>query len=75
MVVDYEGRILASQNYFTNDSGIMMTAIPTRGVTTIYSRIGDVFAYLCVAGLAYLAGQAFVRRKRFASLAQHQPAQ
>lgn len=74
MIVDYQGRILASQNYFTNDSGIMLTTIPTRGVTTLYSRIGDAFAYLCVAGLVYLAGQAFVRRKRFAPLAQHQPA-
>jgi apolipoprotein N-acyltransferase len=74
MIVDYEGRILASQNYFTNNSGVMMTTIPSHGVTTIYSRIGDVFAYLCVAGLVYLAGQAFVRRKRFAPLAQHQPA-
>jgi apolipoprotein N-acyltransferase len=74
MIVDYEGRILASQNYFTNNSGIMMTTIPIRGVTTIYSRIGDAFAYLCVAGLAFLVGQAFLRRKRFAAMAQHQPA-
>ena len=62
MIVDYEGRILASQNYFTNNSGIMMTTIPTRGVTTIYSRIGDLFAYLCVAGFIFLTGWAFIRK-------------
>jgi apolipoprotein N-acyltransferase len=64
MIVDYEGRILASQNYFTNNSGIMMTAIPIRGVTTIYSRIGDVFAYLCVAGFIFLTSWAFIRRRQ-----------
>jgi apolipoprotein N-acyltransferase len=63
MIVDYEGRILASQNYFTNTSGTMLTSIPIRGVRTIYSRIGDVFAYLCAAGLIFLTGWALIRKK------------
>jgi apolipoprotein N-acyltransferase len=63
LITDYEGRVLGSQDYFTNKSGIMITTIPTRGVRTIYSRIGDVFAYLCVAGLVLLAGWALIRRK------------
>jgi apolipoprotein N-acyltransferase len=62
-IVDYEGRMLATQNYFTNSSGIMLTTIPTRGVRTVYSRIGDLFAYLCVAGLILLTGWALSRRK------------
>ena len=41
----------------------MLASIPTRGVVTVYSRIGDAFAYLCVVGLVFLAGWAFVRRK------------
>ena len=64
MIVDYEGRILASQNYFTNKDGIMMTTIPTRGVRTIYSRIGDAFAYLCVAGLVFLASLALIHKQQ-----------
>ncbi len=72
MIVDYEGRILASQNYFTNTSGIMMTTIPTRGVTTIYSRIGDLFAYLCVLGLMILAGWTFIGREQPALVVQPQ---
>jgi apolipoprotein N-acyltransferase len=63
-IVDYEGRVLATQNYFTNDSGIMFGSVPTQGVTTIYSRIGDLFAYLCAAGLILLAGWAFIHRHR-----------
>ena len=61
LIVDYEGRILGSQNYFTSSDGIMLTGIPGRGVTTIYSRIGDTFAYLCVVGLLLLAVWALVR--------------
>ena len=64
LITDYEGRVLGSQDYFTDKSGIMITTIPTRGVRTIYSRIGDVFAYLCVAGLIVLAGWALIRREQ-----------
>jgi apolipoprotein N-acyltransferase len=63
-IVDYEGRILAWQNYYANSSGIMLTTVPTRGVRTVYSRIGDLFAYLCVAGLISLAGWALFRRRQ-----------
>jgi apolipoprotein N-acyltransferase len=63
-ITDYEGRLLGSQNYFTTSDGIMITSVPTRGVTTVYSRIGDLFAYLCVAGLVFLTGWAFLRRPR-----------
>jgi apolipoprotein N-acyltransferase len=64
MIVDYEGRILGSQDYFTDATGIMVTGIPTRGVTTIYSRIGDLFAYLCVLGLIVLTVCALIPRKQ-----------
>jgi apolipoprotein N-acyltransferase len=74
LITSYDGRVLASQAYFTSDSGIMLASIPTHGVTTIYSRIGDVFAYLCVLGLIFLAGWAFVRRGQPAAVAQGQPA-
>jgi len=64
LITDYEGRVLGSQDYFTDKSGIMITTIPTRGVRTVYSRIGDAFAYLSVAGLIFLAGWAFIRREQ-----------
>ena len=63
-IVDYEGRILATQDYFTDNSGIMMTTVPTQGVTTIYSRIGDTFAYLCAAGLIVLTASIFIHKER-----------
>jgi len=63
LITDYEGRVLGSQNYFTDNSGIMLTTIPTRGVRTVYSRIGDGFAYLSVVALVLLAIWAFRRKE------------
>jgi apolipoprotein N-acyltransferase len=60
-ITDYQGRILGSQNYYTNTAGIMLSSVPTRGTTTIYSLIGDLFAYLCAAGLALLIVWALIR--------------
>ncbi len=73
-VVDYQGRVLASQDYFTTDNGIMLATLPLRRATTLYSRIGDLFAYLCAAGLVFLAAWALLRQKHPATVAQGQPA-
>lgn len=70
-VVDPQGRVLASQDYFTNSSGIMLASLPTHGVTTVYIRIGDTFAHLCVIGLILLMSQALFRRERLAVVTQH----
>ena len=60
MITDYQGRVLGRQNY--GGGGVMLASIPTRGVVTIYSRIGDTFAYLCAIGLVLLTGWASVRK-------------
>jgi apolipoprotein N-acyltransferase len=62
LITDYQGRVLARQNY-GDGGGVMLATIPTRGVVTIYSRIGDAFAYLCAAGLVLLALRAYVRKQ------------
>ena len=51
LMTDYLGRVIASQNYSASNNGIMLASVPTRGVRTIYSHIGDAFAYLCTIGL------------------------
>ena len=51
LMTDYLGRVIASQDYSASNNGIMLASVPTRGVSTIYSRIGDAFAYLCTIGL------------------------
>ena len=51
LMTDYQGRVIASQNYSASNNGILLASVPTTGVWTLYSRIGDVFAYLCTLGL------------------------
>jgi apolipoprotein N-acyltransferase len=51
LMTDYLGRVIASQDYSASNDGIMLASVPTTGVSTIYSHIGDSFAYLCTLGL------------------------
>jgi apolipoprotein N-acyltransferase len=49
--VDPLGRTLATMDDSLAAQKAMVAQLPTAGVATIYSRIGDMFAWLCVAGL------------------------
>jgi apolipoprotein N-acyltransferase len=74
LMTDYLGRVIASQNYSASNNGIMLASVPTSGVSTIYSRIGDAFAYLCTLGV--LLGIHMARRaKRNAAPAQEKKPQ
>ncbi len=64
MAVDYEGQALAASDYFTTDSQVMVAYVPMQGVHTIYATIGDLFAWLSVAGLVVLIGGALARRRK-----------
>lgn len=39
----------------------MVAQVPIRGVRTVYARVGDLFAYLTVVGLALLSAAAIRR--------------
>ena len=64
MTVDYEGHVLSASDYFTTDSQVMVAYVPIQGVRTIYATIGDLFAWLSIAGLIVLIGIALVRRRQ-----------
>jgi apolipoprotein N-acyltransferase len=63
VAADYQGRILATTDQVTTDERLMIADIPTQGVVTIYSRIGDLFAWLCTAGFIAVVGLVVVRRR------------
>lgn len=63
VAADYQGRVLATTDYFTSEDPVMISYVPTEGVRTTYSRIGDLFAWLCMAGFVAVLGWAVVRRK------------
>ena len=66
MIADYQGRVMGQQDH-GDGGGVMVATVPTHGVVTIYSRIGDSFAYLCAAGLIGLAGWALLRGRAAAA--------
>ena len=51
---DYQGNRLAAVDYFRSAAGTMIADVPTRGVRTLYSRLGDWFAWVCIAALLLL---------------------
>ena len=51
---DYQGRRLAAMDDYQATDYDMVSQVPTRGVRTIYSRLGDWFAWACLAGLVLL---------------------
>src|SRR5579859_673037 len=50
MTVDYQGHVMAATDYFTIDQQTMIAYVPMKGVWTIYALVGDLFAWLCIAG-------------------------
>ena len=52
--VDYHGQILSKMDAFRTRDGAMVSYVPIRGITTIYSQIGDGFAWMCILGLIAL---------------------
>jgi apolipoprotein N-acyltransferase len=56
MTVDYEGHVLGATDYFTVDQQTMVASVPMKGVWTIYAYVGDLFAWLCIAGLIFMGG-------------------
>jgi len=63
---NYKGQILSSMDYFNTDDLILYSDIPTRGQTTIYSVLGNWFAYLCIIFLLIMILQ-IIRKSKNAS--------
>lgn len=75
VAVDHLGRTLAMADYFATPALTMVADVPTRGVATIYSRIGDAVAYVCLALLVALCAATLItsRSRRTASRSARVP--
>lgn len=60
---DYQGRRLAAMDDYQAVDHAMVSQVPSRGVRTVYSRLGDWFAWVCLMILVLLTVQMF-RQKR-----------
>lgn len=59
---DAAGRIVARVDFFNSDGAPLVAELPIQPTRTLYSRVGDVFAYAC-CGAAVAVLFASVRRK------------
>jgi apolipoprotein N-acyltransferase len=71
IAADPYGRLLGHSDFWATQGGALTVSVPTQGVTTVYTRIGDAFVGLTALALVILLGWAAVagrRRMRRASL-------
>lgn len=61
---DFEGNRLSALDYFHGGDSDLISDVPTIGTRTIYSRLGDWFAWVCGAALLLLMLKMFVSRTR-----------
>jgi len=64
IAADACGRVVAGQNYFTSKERILLADVPVQSVFTLYSVIGNAFAWLCLAALFILCAIAAIRRNK-----------
>jgi apolipoprotein N-acyltransferase len=61
---DHQGRRLAATDEYQAAENVLVAQVPTKGVRTIYSRLGDWFAWFCLAGVAWSAFRAATAGRR-----------
>jgi apolipoprotein N-acyltransferase len=61
---DYQGRMLASVDHFSSHAAPLVSYVPTKGVRTVYSVIGDASAWLCAAALAWFIMRVVLRTRK-----------
>jgi apolipoprotein N-acyltransferase len=61
IVADPYGRTLAAVDHFTASEWVMVAQVPTHGVFTVYSIVGDLFGWLSVLGFLAMVVWGVVR--------------
>ncbi len=54
VVYDYHGNLIGKMNNLYSDSKILYADIPVKSTTTVYSKIGNVFVYICILFLIFI---------------------
>lgn len=62
IAVDFYGRVLGSMDHYTTKDQHMTAQVPTKGIRTVYSSIGDSFAWACLAFLLFLIVRSLIRK-------------
>jgi apolipoprotein N-acyltransferase len=51
---DYTGTVISEMDHFMDDEKVLITLLPTKGITTLYSIIGDILPILCIILLVFI---------------------
>ena len=51
---DYTGTVISEMDHFMDDEKVLITLLPTKGITTLYSIIGDIFPIFCIILLVFV---------------------
>ena len=60
VAVDPVGRVRSLSDDAAPNARIMVAHVPMRGMQTVYAKVGDLFGWLCVAGLLAAIGVAYL---------------
>ena len=59
---NYKGQLLSSMNYYETDDLILYSDLPMKGQKTMYSILGDYFAWMCIVFLI-IVSVIFIKQK------------
>lgn len=59
---DYKGQLLSSNDFFRTDEVILYSDVPVKGQKTVYSFLGDYFAWLCILFFLSMSIVYFIKR-------------
>jgi len=62
MATDYQGNVLAAMDHYTTGERVMISQVPMRGRRTLFARVGDALAWLCVIALTLTIGRTIGRK-------------
>jgi apolipoprotein N-acyltransferase len=61
IATDPYGRLLSYQDYYSNSPRLSIVGVPARGESTIYSKCGDLFSFVCIVLLLGMIGMPYLK--------------
>jgi apolipoprotein N-acyltransferase len=62
IIEDVNGRFLSQMDSAEAGDGILYAEVPTQGINTVYTTLGDLFGWLCVLGTAAIVVLSIISR-------------
>jgi len=61
---NYKGQVISLQDFYTTNDVILYSDVPIKGQSTVYSVVGDLFAWFCILFFVSISIFVFSKRKR-----------